>query len=107
MERYDPDKKPEVVAPGVDIVAPGPDKKYYEMKGTSLAVPFVSGGLALILGDLTEYQHENNAGEADVNKVKEKIMSTSKKLSDQEVPHDNRYGYGLFQAYDLYRSLED
>ena len=105
-ERYDPDKKPEVVAPGVGIMAPGLDEKYYKMKGTSLAVPFVTGGLALILEKLPEYQHENNTGEADVNKVKNELMNTARKLSGQEVPHDNYYGYGLFQAYDLYRALK-
>jgi serine protease AprX len=106
-ERHDPDKKPEVVAPGVGIIAPGLGKKYYQLDGTSLAVPFVTGGLALILGDLTEYQHENNAGEASVNEVKDKLMGTARKLSNQESPHDNKYGYGLFQAFDLYRALED
>ena len=109
-ERDDPDKKPEVVAPGEKIVAPGLDSnlehKYYEFDGTSLAVPFVTGGLALILGDLTEYQHENNSGQADIDKVKNTMMATSRKLGNQEKPHDDRYGYGLFQAYDLYKALE-
>lgn len=109
-ERDDPDKKPEVVAPGVKIVAPGLssdlEHKYYEYDGTSMAVPFVTGSLALILGDLTEYQHENNSGEADINKMKNSMMSTSRKLANQETPHDDRYGYGLFQAYDLYMALE-
>jgi serine protease AprX len=105
-ERYDPNKKPEVVAPGVDIIAPGLDGKYYELDGTSLAVPFVTGGLALILGDLTEYQQEHNSGEADIDYVKNQLMLTAKKLSSQETPHDVKYGYGLFQAYDLYHGLK-
>ena len=105
-ERYDPDKKPEVVAPGVDITAPGLNNGYYEYDGTSMAVPFVTGGLALILGDLPQYQHENNSGEADINKIKDKIMGTAKKISGQESPHDDKAGYGLFQAYDLYRALK-
>jgi serine protease AprX len=104
-EREDPHKKPEVVAPGVDIVAPGLDGKYYKLAGTSLAVPFVSGGLALILGELSQYQREYNSGEEDITKVKNKLMSTSKRLPRQESPHDDRYGYGLFQAYDLYNAL--
>jgi subtilisin family serine protease len=106
-EREDPDKKPEVVAPGVDIVTPGLDGKYYKLTGTSLAVPFVAGGLALILGDLPQYQRENNSGEEDINKVKTKLMSTSKRLDNQEAPHDDWYGYGLFQAYDLYDALNN
>jgi subtilisin family serine protease len=106
-ERDDPDKKPELVAPGVDIVAPGLDEKYYTYSGTSLAVPFVAGGLALILGELTQYQQENNAGEATITKVKDNIMKTSQKSPRQETPHDNRYGYGLFQAMDLFEALEE
>jgi serine protease AprX len=104
-ERSDPDKKPEVVAPGVSIVAPGLDESYFEYDGTSLAVPFVSGSLALILGEKTKYQQENNAGEETINKVKDQIMGTSKKLQNQETPHDNAYGYGLIQAYELYNHL--
>ncbi len=106
-ERHDPDKKPELVGPGVGIVAPTLKGKYSKLDGTSLAVPFVSGGLALIIGDLTQYQHENNSGEADVDKVKNTLMSTSKKLSNQERPHDDNYGYGLFQAYELYKALKE
>ncbi len=105
-ERDDPNKKPEIVAPGVGIVAPGVGHGYYEFDGTSVSVPFVTGGLALILSELTQYQHENNSGEADITKVKEAIMSTSKKLDNQDKPHDERYGYGLFQAFDLYRELK-
>lgn len=107
-DRDDPDKKPELVAPGEGIIAPDPmaDSKYSKYKGTSLAVPFVSGSLALILGELTQYQHENNAGEPDVTKVKDALMATNKKSEDQQKPHDDKYGYGLLQAYDLYEELK-
>ena len=77
------------------------------MKGTSLAVPFVTGGLALILSDIPKYKSGNNSGEATITEVKEKIQKTSMKLPGQESPHDDRYGYGLFQAYDLYRALNN
>jgi subtilisin family serine protease len=106
-EREDPDKKPEIVAPGVDIVAPWINKEYWILGGTSMSVPFVTGSLACILGELPKYQHENNSGEADITKVKEKIKSTTMKLSEQQTPHDDKYGYGLFQAYDLYLALKD
>lgn len=105
-EREDPNKKPEIVAPGVKITTSGLNKKYYEYDGTSLSVPFVTGGLALIFGDLTQYQHENNSGEAEIAYVKDKIISTSKRLPEQRTPHDDLYGYGLFQAYDLYQALK-
>ena len=106
-EREDPNKKPETVAPGVGIVAPGLEGKYYKMDGTSMAVPFITGGLACILGELTQYQQENNSGEADIVKLKDKLKSTAKKISNQDTPHDDKYGYGLFQAYDLFRALQN
>ncbi|MFF3555235.1 type VII secretion-associated serine protease mycosin [Streptomyces tsukubensis] len=37
-----------VSAPGVDIVIPDPDRKYYEGWGTSAAAAFVSGAVALV-----------------------------------------------------------
>jgi subtilisin family serine protease len=105
-ERQDPNKKPECVAPGVKIVAPGLEHKYYEYDGTSMAVPFVTAGLALILGEFPQYQQEENSGADTITEIKDKLMSTSKRLDSQEAPHDDTYGYGLFQAYDLYRACE-
>ncbi|MGW6455779.1 type VII secretion-associated serine protease mycosin [Streptomyces sp. NPDC055078] len=37
-----------VAAPGVDIVIPDPDRKYYQGWGTSAAAAFVSGAVALV-----------------------------------------------------------
>lgn len=105
-ERHDPDKKPEVVAPGVEIVAPGLKQNYYKYDGTSLSVPFVSGALGLILSELPQYQHENNSGEADITKVKEALMGTSKKIASYDVVHSDKAGYGLLQANDLYLELK-
>ena len=41
--------KPDLVAPGVNIVAPVPGGGYRIVTGTSFATPFVSGSAALLM----------------------------------------------------------
>lgn len=41
--------KPDLVAPGVDVTAPAPGGGYSGMTGTSFAVPFVTGAVALMM----------------------------------------------------------
>ena len=41
--------KPDIVAPGVDILAPIPGGSFEELSGTSFATPFATGGAALLM----------------------------------------------------------
>lgn len=41
--------KPDIVAPGVDILAPVPGGTFGEFSGTSFATPFATGGAALLM----------------------------------------------------------
>ncbi len=41
--------KPDIVAPGVDILAPLPSGTFAELSGTSFAAPFATGGAALLM----------------------------------------------------------
>ncbi|MGW5678770.1 type VII secretion-associated serine protease mycosin [Streptomyces sp. NPDC003860] len=73
-----------VNAPGVDIVIPDPDRKYYEGWGTSAAAAFVSGAVALVLAahpDLTPAQ------------VKQLLIDTAQERPEQG--RDDARGYGM------------
>jgi len=91
----DPNRKPEVVAPGVDIAVAWRNGETALVSGTSPAAVFVSAGLALVL---EKHPSLKRSGSSGVDTVKNAMMSSAKKLDSQAVPHDDSYGYGLFQA---------
>jgi subtilisin family serine protease len=101
-DRFDPDKKPEVVAPGVDIRSTYLNKEYAVASGTSQATPLVVAGIALILEDNPMLQRDGDEGgdSAAVEKIKEAIMLGAYQIPGQDTPHDDHYGYGLFRAAD-------
>jgi len=98
----DPHKKPEVVAPGVDILSAWKGGEYAVARGTSQAAPMVGGILALMLEAKPSLA---NRDQSTVFAVKEKLMVSSQKvgpLADQgTTAHDARYGYGLVQGVAL------
>lgn len=106
----DPHRKPEVVAPGVDILSAWWDETdgstYASARGTSQAAPMVGGVIALLLEAEPSLR---NGDEATIEKVKQKLVTTSKKLgplaSRGANGHDPAYGYGLIQAEALLDAL--
>ena len=98
--RCPPDQKPEIVAPGVDILSTWLEDGYASATGTSQATPFVTSAVALLLEGRPAIT--NAAG---VEKVKEALIDSARDLAGQTGPHDNRAGYGFLQAHqalDLY-----
>jgi subtilisin family serine protease len=91
----DPDKKPEVVAPGVNITVAWLDRSTATVSGTSPAAVFVTAALALVLEMKPLYKRHGASG---VDAVKNAIMNAAKKVPGQATPHDVHYGYGILQA---------
>ncbi len=85
--------KPDVVAPGVDIVAPfkpgAPNNLYWTDDGTSFAAPHVAGLAALLL------QNDSELGPYDLRYL---IQETALDLGD--AGPDISYGWGRIDAVD-------
>jgi subtilisin family serine protease len=96
--RSTPDEKPELAAPGVEITSAWLDHGYVSASGTSMAVPFVVGALALLLQAHPEARPHDAAG---VETVKGWLMQTAGPVPGAHQPHDAAAGYGSLQAVAL------
>ncbi|MFQ5919926.1 MAG: S8 family serine peptidase [Thermoplasmata archaeon] len=101
--RSDPNRKPEVVAPGDGLATTGLAGSYASVAGTSAASAIVSAILALVLEGEPALQGLVSA--LGVASVKVALMGTALPLADQTEPHDRLAGYGLIQGADLFDSL--
>ena len=98
LPRNDPDKKPEIVAPGHEvpvISASGTGKGDWWgwSSGTSASTAWVSGSIALLLEEHNDLQRENSQGRQSVDSVKNSLMEVSQ-MRDGQDSHDDHYGYG-------------
>ena len=93
LSRCDPDQKPEIVAPGEDILSAWADSDYYEASGTSQATPFVTAAVALILQGRTDLTTR-----AQVMELKQAIVDSATPLVGQQMPHDDAAGYGALDG---------
>lgn len=98
LPRSNPDKKPEVVAPGHEVpvlMASGVGNSGWWgwSSGTSAATAWVSGSIALLLQDDPNLQRENSSGRESIEAVKDAIAQNSQMMDGQET-HDDHYGYG-------------
>jgi len=78
--------KPDITAPGENIVSAYPGNKFAILSGTSMATPHVSGAIALLL------QANKKLKVAD---VKTALLKSS------EVKIDTTYGFGIMDAHKL------
>ncbi len=81
--------KPDIVAPGVLILAAQAGGSYVPMSGTSMAVPHVSGVVALLLSQKPGLSPEQ---------VKDVLMTTALDLDEDK----NTQGTGRVQAYEAF-----
>lgn len=98
--RTAPDQKPEVSAPGVGINGAWRGGKYASADGTSAAVPFVAGALALVLQAHPGQDPRDGTG---AEEWKEWLMETASPVPGAQRPHDRAAGYGLLDAQALVR----
>lgn len=83
-------RKPDLVAPGVNIIAPAPNNAYTSKSGTSMATPFVTGAAALLMEwGIVRNQDPYLYGE----KLKVCLRKGAKKVSADSIPNP-REGYG-------------
>lgn len=111
-DTHHPNKKPELIAPGDQIMSSRTNGAYGEISGTSQSAAYVTGVIALLLDAYPEYRHDGvkNQNETTILFFKEIFAKTAKKVgnlmnSDDVWSHDDLYGYGLIQAYDAYKEL--
>ena len=111
LPRSDPDKKPEIVAPGHEVpvlMASGVSNSEWWgwSSGTSAATAWVSGSLALLLQENPDLQRENSTGRQAIEGVKDAIAQSSQKKEGQE-SHDDHYGYGHLRVDLLISYFDD
>ena len=80
--------KPEVSAPGVDVVSCIPGGDYAPMSGTSMAGPHVAGVVALM---------RELDPDLDVDRIKQILMDTA--VDHGDPGEDNDYGWGVIDAH--------
>lgn len=88
--RCDPHLKPEISAPGVEILSSWIDESYVRATGTSQAAPFVASAVALMLEGKPELRDRD-----DVYAVKSALVASADGQG-----HDPALGYGLLQVKD-------
>lgn len=101
LPRQDPNKKPELVAPGQSVPVINNQKSWSIVDGTSASTVFVTGAIALLLENSPELSSDNEQANSDtVVQIKQLILNSVKSQDGQE-GHDDNYGYGLLQINDL------
>ena len=104
-QRQHPHMKPEVIAPGENIISTGVGDTWFSSSGTSDSTVFVTGALSLLLEAFPEYKATSDSDGSCIDAVKNALMESALKYDDTAT-HDNQWGYGQLQALDWYSYLE-
>ena len=91
--RTNPNLKPEILAPGENIVSTGIGDTWYTSSGTSDSTVFVTAALALILQDQPRFLPNSGSDGTCIDEVKSALRRSTIN-SDGTISHDNKAGYG-------------
>jgi hypothetical protein len=93
--------KPDIAAPGVNIIGPTADQGFAEITGTSPAAAHTTGVAAMLL----EWAIVNGNQPA-LNTVDMKIFMIRGARRDLEIKYPNRdWGYGILDVFNIFDSL--
>ncbi|MEF9992366.1 MAG: bifunctional germination protease/germinant receptor pseudoprotease CspBA [Romboutsia sp.] len=95
--------KPDLVAPGVGIIAPYPKNKYATITGTAPAAAHVSGAIALFMQYILV--DKNYPDKAFVQKIRTYLRGGSTQNLDINYPN-NEYGYGILNIREIFNQLK-
>lgn len=107
LPRNDPDKKPEIIAPGLEVpvLMTNSDSWWGWSSGTSASTAWVSGGLALFLQEYPEFQRNTNSDSTKIEEVKI-LLSENSQMKNGQSQHDDHFGYGIFRIDLLINSAD-
>lgn len=102
LPRQDPDKKPEVVAPGHEVPilmasSTGSGTWWGWSSGTSAATAWVSGSIAIFLEANPEMKRGGGQGGSSAISNLKSMISQNSEMKDGQEGHDNNFGYGILR----------
>jgi len=106
LPRSDPNKKPELVAPGQGVPVLTTDGAWGLADGTSASTVYVTGALALLLEQRPDLQADSDSSSQDTVATIKTWLMESVVPQEGQSGHDDRYGYGLLHMEALIERSE-
>ncbi|MBP1756449.1 MAG: hypothetical protein H6Q59_2847 [Firmicutes bacterium] len=95
------DIKPEIAAPGVNILAPAPGQSFVSVSGTSASAAHTTGVAAMLLEWAIVRGNQPN-----INTLDMKIFMIRGARRELDIRYPNRdWGYGILDVYNIFDSL--